>query len=181
MVALSIPNSVLYVFGSLWGPQILEKLIHRLGVLSFAIRTGIAPNLIQIYGGLFQRYSTFQGGILDKHTVIRNSKFSLVIENDDSYVSEKLIDALIGGSIPIYIGGRFKTLGVPECLVVSGLHSASEILEFMDAVTDEEIEKRLSETGKWLRSEEFFRDWFGDNVFGRVASDIGEKFKKSVK
>lgn len=181
MFALRIPNSVLYVFGSLWGPHIFEKLIHRLSVLSFAIRTGVAPNLIQIYGDLFQKYSTFQGRILDKHTVIRNSKFSLVIENDDNYVSEKLIDALVGGSIPIYTGGRFKTLGVPECLVVAGLRSVSEILEFMDAITDEEIEKRLMETAKWLHSEDFFRDWFGDNVFDRVASEIGAKFMKLVK
>ena len=180
MFASEIPNSVLYVFGSLWGSRFLEKLAHRLGVLFFALRTGVAPNLIQIYGRFFQRYSTFQGGVLDKHTVICNSKFSLVIENDESYVSEKLIDALVGGSIPIYFGGRFETFGIPERSVVSGLRSVSEILKFMRAITDEEIELRLSETRKWIRSEEFLQSWFGDNVFGRVASDIGEKFKKLV-
>lgn len=180
-LALNFSSSVLSVFGGLWGARFSEKFVHRAQVFSFATRTKIIPNLAQMYGGIFQKYSTFQGEILDKHIVICDSKFSLVIENDNSYVSEKLIDALLGGSIPIYIGGKCGNLGIPDYSVVTGLNSVPDILEFINGITDEEIEERLTKTYMWLRSEKFLQNWFGDNVFAMVAREISEQFKKLVR
>ena len=179
--AVQLPSSMLHVFGNLWDSKILSKISHRLRVLGFALRTGVAPSLSQLYGNLFQKYPTFCGGILNKHDVIRDSKFSLVIENNDSYVSEKLIDALVGGSIPIYFGGDFKAFGIPERSVVTGLNSVNEIVAFIECVSDQEVEERLSETGRWLESPDFLQTWFGDNVFDSLASDIGNQFRKMVK
>ncbi len=179
--ASQFPSFVLHVFGSLWGLGFLEKIIHRLGVLKFALRTGTVPNFLQLYGNLFKKYPTFRGGISDKHDVIRDSKFSLVIENNDNYVSEKIIDALVGGSIPIYFGGDFRFFGVPERSVVTGLYSVNEILAFIENISDQEVEERLTEARRWLKSQEFMQIWFGDNVFDSLAGVIGEHFRKLVK
>jgi hypothetical protein len=134
-----------------------------------------------LYGNLFQKYPTSRGKIIDKHDVIRNSKFSLVIENNESYVSEKVIDALIGGSIPIYFGGDLQVFGVPSHSVVTGLSSVNEILALIESLSDEEVEERLMQTTRWLNSQEFLQTWFGDNVFDNLANKIAAYFRNLEK
>ena len=75
---------------------------------------------------------------------MQNSKFSLVIENDDNYISEKLIDALLGGSIPIFIGGDFRRVGIPDASVVSNLFTPEEILNYIKSFKEEDISQRLA-------------------------------------
>ena len=179
-MAQKLPKSVLSVFGTLWESSLLKRLSHRLNVLVFAIRTHSRINLVQLYGNLFRKYPNCLGSVNDKHSVIRNSRFSLVIENDNYYVSEKLIDAILGGSIPIYFGGEFLKLGIPESIVVSGLDSANDVLTYINNVPDCEVEKRLSAAYDWLRSDDFLPKWFGDTVFDSLGTKIGINFRKLV-
>lgn len=179
-LALEIPESSLQVFGYLWDSSIHEKIRHRLEVLRFSLRNRAAPNVIEIYGNLFRRYPASKGPIDDKHKIIRDSKFSLVIENDSNYVSEKLIDALLGGSIPIYIGGGFTEFEIPEVSVVSNLRTWEEIESYISNVLDSEIESKLLTTMEWLKSGNFTDLWFGDNVFDRVATVITRDYWKII-
>ena len=55
----------------------------------------------------------------------------IVIENDDNYVSEKLIDAFLGSSVPIYFGGDLEISRIPSHLVFSNFKNSEEILDFI--------------------------------------------------
>lgn len=48
----------------------------------------------------------YRGHAEDKFTTLKDYQFSIVIENQSDYVSEKLIDVLHAGAIPIYIGPK---------------------------------------------------------------------------
>ena len=179
-LASRLPASELSVFGNYWNASFSRKLAHRIAVLKFSIQSKTFPNLIEIYGNLFQSYGSARGTVGNKHDVVQNSKFSLVIENDDNYISEKLIDALLGGSIPIFIGGDFRRVGIPEASVVSNLFTPEDILNYIRSFKEEDISQRLVETRNWISSPAFLNRWQGDKVYYSCGDKIHTYFRNSV-
>ena len=60
------------------------------------------------YGKIIQRISSYRGFSAIKYQTVGNYKYSLTIENtnEDWYISEKIFDALLCGSMPIYHGTK---------------------------------------------------------------------------
>jgi hypothetical protein len=56
-------------------------------------------------------------------------KFALVIENDRSFISEKLFDALFAGCVPIYVGPSLNSLSLPPDLVIEAEPHLESVLE----------------------------------------------------
>ena len=176
-LASSISADTLKIYGNLWNKNLLSKLAHRASVAYSTLKSGNSLNILEIYGGLHRKFPGYVGTVIDKHKIINKSKFSLVIENDDDYVSEKLIDALIGGSIPVYIGGDVTRIGIPPELVQSNLRKKKEILDFIGTFTDEEAIQKLRAIQQWLSSESFLNSWSGDKVFTEIADMIAESLE----
>ena len=93
-IAKELNPGLLSVYGPLWNDPFSAKLRHRIAVGVINLRQGVLPNISGIYGSLFSKYPTSQGIVSDKHIVGRQTKFSLVVENSNTYVSEKLFDDL---------------------------------------------------------------------------------------
>jgi hypothetical protein len=180
-LARTLPSRIFSIYGGLWRASLIERLSHRVRVLYFAIKSRFLPSLFEIYGDLFRTYTSAMGSVEDKHEIIRQSKFSLVIENDNHYVSEKLLDALLGGSIPIYFGGKFDDIGIPNDAVVSGLSNTEDIVNFLERVTESEIQHYLESAQSWLNSPAFYHQWFGDTVFATITDEVADYFGKVVK
>ncbi len=179
-LAQSLPKELLTIYGSLWNFNLPSRIKHRAQVLNFAVRSRIFPNIFEIYGNLFRSYPSIVGTIRDKHEIIRKSQFSLVIENDNNYVSEKLIDSLIGGSIPIYFGGEYQRLGIPSGLAIKDLNSETEIVDYLENISQQEILDFQRKLIEWLQTPSFHQQWAGDNVFATIAVEISEYFRKVV-
>jgi hypothetical protein len=131
-IASSMNSSHLDLFGSMWNLPFHKKLFHRLSVGVYALRTGFFPNIYALYGNFFTRYPTYRGEVLNKHSKLKEYRFSLVIENDSNYISEKLIDCIINGTIPIYIGPKLLSCYLPEDLYIwcdGSLDSLNYIVE----------------------------------------------------
>jgi hypothetical protein len=79
---------------------------------------------IDIYGrapwsgeNKWEHFPNYLGSVDDKMAVMRRYTFALVFENTDhaGYVSEKILDALRAGAIPLYWGGGdFLTQCIPD-------------------------------------------------------------------
>ncbi len=177
-LAHSLPKGLLTIYGDLWNSNLSQRFRHRIGILKFAFHSGVIPNLNQIYGNLFREYPSAIGVVGDKHEIIRKSKFSLVIENDNNYVSEKLIDALIGGSLPIYFGGDYEAVGIPSGLAFTGLNSENDIMNLLHNTSEEEILVFQHKLKEWLHSPSFYEHWAGDHVFVSIADEIAQYFRK---
>lgn len=176
-VAHDLPSNILSIYGGLWGASLNERVIHRISVLISAIKSGTYPHLGEVYGNLLRRYPLAFGKVQNKHDIVRQSKFSLVIENDNHYVSEKLIDALLGGSIPIYFGGDFTKVGIPRSAVVSDLSTATDILNFLNTSRDSDADAYLNAAKKWLTSPSFYSEWSGNSVFAKIGDEIATYFR----
>jgi hypothetical protein len=100
------------VYGGLWNSSLRNRMSHRLAVGLYSIKTGYFPNLIALYGSLFSKYRNYLGELENKHLIIQKYKYSLVIENSSDYCSEKLFDAILNGSILIYIGPKNNQISI---------------------------------------------------------------------
>jgi hypothetical protein len=119
------PNSVLFPFGSCWineeDQKINEKTKEISIIASPASRTVGHKLRHDIIQSNIMELDLFGGGynpIENKITALKDYRFSIIIENEkiDNWFTEKIIDCLMTGTIPIYwgcpnIGNYFDTRG----------------------------------------------------------------------
>ena len=170
----SVENNLM-IFGGLWNDSLVARIHHRLGVGLHALRNGTIPNLKDLYGELHLKYENYMGAPEDKQVVMRESKFALVIENSDTYVSEKLFDALIAGSIPIYFGPDLSKYGISEDNLVIRHHEGLNQLKFqLESMSVDEISLRLNTIQKFVHSTKFTAEWEASTIFSKIAIKISE-------
>jgi hypothetical protein len=180
-LAKTLPISTLSVYGPLWNDSSGIKILHRIAILVWALKQGTFPNLHQIYGNLFTKYSTTKGPILDKHELLRQSKFSLVIENSNQTVTEKIFDSLINGTIPIYVGANLQLANIPADLAFPIKGSEDEIIEIIKNHSKAEIVQKLDAISKYLSSENFFKHWLHSNVYVSIGLEISQYIYRNTK
>jgi hypothetical protein len=180
-LAYSFSKSALNIYGDLWDANFLKKLDHRLRVAIHAIRNRTFPNSFSVYGSFFRRYKNFIGKIENKQSFVKNSKFSLIVENSNDSVSEKLFDALINGSIPIYYGPQLKDVGIPGHLIsLDGTKPTKYLEEKIANMPNDEIANYLKEIKKFLKSQFFLEYWTEENVYKKIIEKIQKFNQKNI-
>lgn len=101
-------------FGMNWSDSPLQRLRRNVRIFAFLLSQGFFPNPIHTIENLFFGRQWDVPEIVDKFEVIGESDFHLVIENSSSYVSEKLLDSMVSGAIPIYMGPDLSEYGIPQ-------------------------------------------------------------------
>ncbi len=171
-IAKQLGTSILQVYGVLWKENLYTKIKHRAGVLKFSLISGHIPSLKNLYGNLFSRYSYTYGQVKNKHEVLGKSKFSIISENSNSYFSEKLFDALIAGTIPLYIGPDLKKSGLPSDVAIQINGKTNQIPKVLREISETEITNILTNGLAFLKSEQFLNFWTEEAVYSRVAEEI---------
>jgi hypothetical protein len=171
---------ILEVFGSMWSLNLLARFKHRLAVVTNSLKRGVIPNFGQILGGMFTAYRSNCGRVSDKHEVLRNSKFSLVVENDAGVITEKLFDSIINGCIPVYFGTRKLPHELEACVIRFDTCDVKEISLNLNGFSPEFIAKKLTSIDAFLNSSFFLDNLSAERVYKRLiqrcesyASDIG--------
>lgn len=171
-IASNFSPDVLKLYGPLWNDPLRVQARHRLGVFAFSLKSHYLPNLLSLIGGLGKRYPCALGSIKDKHSVLRNSQFSLVIENSSENITEKLFDSLINGAIPIYIGPNLETSGIPKGVAIQGLRDFESISDHLQLISEEQVRQHLHAISRFLKSPAFLNVWENGAVFRRIAAEI---------
>jgi hypothetical protein len=171
-LASSIDTEILEVYGSLWNGNFYQKIHHRLAVLVAAIKQGTFPNLLQIHASLFKKYKASKGVIADKHKLLRESKFTLVVENSNFIVTEKIFDAFINGSIPIYVGADLKLFGVPSGLAIESSGNPKVIESIVKNISEGEVKEHLNALQNFVTSEYFLINWPADKVYLKISDRV---------
>jgi hypothetical protein len=171
-IASKNKDNFLQIYGPLWRSSLKVKVLHRLKVLVFNLRSNTPISITEIYGKLFTSYSWAKGEVMNKYSISQNSKFSLVVENSNGYVSEKLFDAILCGSVPIYIGPKLAKVGIPENLAIE-LDSLDKLsVSFLETFDDRSIKKYLQEGRNFLLSDTYSNNWQYSSVFKKIAALI---------
>ena len=112
-----------------------------------------------------------------KQEILRTYKYTLVIENDRTYMSEKLFDALIAGCIPVYVGPSVVDYGIPGDLIIQvepTVTSVSSGIEAAKRIDFTAFQERLQ---SWLSLETTEQNHLGPHVIDRAMSLVYEDYK----
>jgi hypothetical protein len=115
----------------------------------------------------------------DKIDRLSDYKYSLVIENSSDYVSEKIVDALIAGCIPIYIGPPLQEFGFPPTIALACEPNLEAILDSFALLQSDELKcQRILDAGStFMRSKKFKQQFSNSRVLKGLASTIIGKLK----
>lgn len=109
-----------------------------------------APRIVRGLGRLaprlVSRYPSYRGAIVSKRDVLRRYRFTICFENArelDGYVTEKIFDCLLAGSIPVYWGAPDIGSCVPPACFVDYRDFASnaELYEHLASMSEEDCER----------------------------------------
>ena len=104
----------------------------------------------------------------DKISVMQRYKFALVIENELSYMSEKLFDAFFAGCIPIYVGPEVTDYKVPKELVIQCKPTVASLIEGLEIAMKTNFENYQEKLKNWLMSESMKESHDGVRVTNRA-------------
>ena len=123
--------------------------------------------------------SVFQGPCDNKHELLSRYKFTITYENTayPGYVTEKVIDAIVAGSVPVYMGAPDIVEQLPaEAFIDARAFSSPEaITARMEQMTETEAAAMMDAGQKFLRSSqgqrhtyEGFGEWIVSLVSGKA-------------
>ena len=146
------------LFGRGWSEKNSKRLERLFKEVLLAIRFRHVPVLVNSKN-IFLRPLNYLGQSNDKMTTLAEYKVSLVIENSREYMSEKLVDALLAGNVPVYVGADPKRFGIPEELYFSCEPDLGEVMESISQALSVNSEDFRSKVKAWIESDEVKSFW----------------------
>ena len=173
-VVKSVIHEDFKTYGALWDYNLFLRLKNVIALIKFNYQASRRFDFRPLCGALLTRYLGTNGTIRNKHSIIEHSKFSLIVENSNDYVSEKIFDALIGGSIPIYLGPNLIPLGIPGNVYFQAPTDPADLLRFLKDLDRTEIEERVHSIRRFIQSPDFF-EWEANKVYKLIVKDLNSK------
>ena len=99
-------------------------------------------------------------------------KFAIVVENESTYVSEKLLNAIIAGCIPLYVGAELSDYEIPEEVVVIMNNSPKLFRESVVNISESHCKSILAKGQEWISSQEAINRWSVHKGFERLIEII---------
>lgn len=128
----------------------------------------------------YRPFPSYQGEVKSKNTVYENHKFSICYENMDGYeyyITEKIIDSLMAGCVPIYWGASKIAEFIPDDCFIDrkSFSSNDELISYLISINENEYARYQENIMHFLNHQA--NDYFSyQNTFGlvveRVAADL---------
>jgi hypothetical protein len=129
------------------------------------------PNVVEAFFPLVVSPTHYLGPVRNKFEFLAMSDLSVVIENSPDYVSEKLVDTLLAGAVPVYVGPRLADFGIPEGLVVRSQPSADEVIDAVLRTSPKEVKRRRELAREWLATPDF-AERLHSQVYRRLGTRV---------
>ena len=149
--------------------------IPFLGRLNFIISTiyRVFPILPK-----YTIYKSYKGRVSSKRKVLSQYRFAICFENvsEPGYITEKIFDCFMAGSIPIYWGASEVLAGFPEntFIDVCRFDSYEDLYQYLDCMSEQEYQGYLDAIYTFLGSSEIY-SWSAENfastIEGAIAND----------
>ena len=142
------------LMGVNWKMNKTKEIRERIWSTRKEIQAKKMPSLRDAFSDIFYSYPEYRGEVFNKIYTLSNYKYSLIIENEADYISEKLFDAIFAKTVPIYVGpnlDRFDFLSKCIYQCEPDVESIIEVL-FKD---DPEIYSKKKQYIEELSSDKF--------------------------
>ena len=132
------------LYGTNWRMSKQLEVRKRFAALKKEVSAKNPPSFRETFSELFHDYSGYMGRVESKSDAFKQSKFSLVIENDRDIISEKVFDSVLSRTFTFYVGPNLDVLTInrpPVFQLPMKVKDAVEIIE----------ERITQEDSNWLR------------------------------
>jgi len=169
-------NSVIFPFGDCWIPVEEQKVHDKNKLLSLiASEKNYLPGhtlrhlTIKNVGDKMDIYGKCCKFVENKSDALKDYMFSICTENlqIDNWFTEKLIDCLRTGTVPIYWGSS----NIGDYFNVNGFIIVNSIEEIVDVVNNLTEEQYISKL-KYVEENFITAAKYGNNLFDRVDNEI---------
>lgn len=119
------------LLGVNWKMNKIKEFRERVWASRKEIQAKKIPSLREAFSDFFYSYPEYKGEVVDKIYTLSNYKYSLIIENESDYISEKLFDAILAKTVPIYIGPNLERFNFLSKCVYQCEPSVRSIMEIL--------------------------------------------------
>jgi len=138
----------------------------------------------KLFPWLIKKYVTHQGMCGDKIEVLSRYKFALCYENlkgEKGYITEKIFDALIAGTVPIYWGASNIHDYVDQKAFIDRrkFKNNKDLANYLINLKEKEYNEMLRAGQGYLQSEKFKKfspEYFCDNIIKTLKIKNNEKY-----
>jgi hypothetical protein len=159
------------LFGHGWHKSKITRVKIVLAELVICVWGGRRPHLPAVRDW-FSKPTNYLGPTKNKRETLMGYKYSLVIENSREFLTEKLFDSLLAGTIPIYVGPPVDQFQIPQHLVIQVAPNVQAIREGIVAATKVDYQLWLENVNHWLRREETRNSWSSEAVFQKIVETL---------
>jgi hypothetical protein len=164
----------IHVGGKNWTRSVFWQVRRQLESLLFAIFSGSAVDLgsLRLAPKNWSKNITFHGKIPSGFEFMCRYKYALVIENDMSYVSEKLPNAIAAGCIPLFVGPNLAIHGVSDDVAIGANPDVEDILKVLRGVSEAKCIDVLTAGKEWISKPETIENFSHDLGLERIVTTI---------
>jgi hypothetical protein len=104
----------------------------------------------------------------DKSRTLAEYKASLVIENNGGYMSEKLVDCILSGTVPVYVGAPVEKYGIPRNLVIEARANYESISRAAEVALTWDSQDYIDRVKTWISQSGVREQWYVEAVNSRL-------------
>jgi hypothetical protein len=170
--------SSLDLFGMGWDRATFRSVLKMAKECFIAVRGNGRLNFACL-ANLWTKPLNYLGESKDKLETLSKYRYSVVIENCLEYVSEKLIDCILAGTIPVYVGPPTHPFGIPQHLIFSAEPNLESINKALIKAEECNWGAWRAAASDWVFSSSSRATWASRNCNIRLVNDL-EAYIKPV-
>jgi hypothetical protein len=120
------------------------------------------------------------GQVEDTLDFLSSLEFAIVIENEATYVSEKIANAVLAGCVPIYCGPKLGDFMIPENVCIQVPPQPELFAKAISSITEDQKTSVLIAGRNWLKSQEAADLYSYDQAMIRLANLIDSSLSKTT-
>jgi hypothetical protein len=172
-VAANFPDFNVSLAGTSWARGRKYILESNLRSLFLALLSGNFPDL----KGFSRRVKSYPnlklvGPVDDGLDFLSRATFAIVIENEATYVTEKLPNAILAGCVPIYCGPKLENFEIPSGVCIQVDARPRSFVEAIEKVTPEVADAVKKAGQEWLMNPQTAEKYSYDSAMTNLADRI---------
>lgn len=158
------------LFGYGWDRSLLQDLGRLMKELQMAFGNAPQRLVLACFGNLGRRPQGFLGPSGNKLETLSKYRTALVIENSAEFMSEKLLDSIFAGTIPIYIGPPLEAFRIPRDLVVTAAPNLEGIQQAITRANEMDYHDWKRRAKAWLNQPGVKDSWDRESQIAIILS-----------
>jgi hypothetical protein len=152
-------NLKMDLFGPDWDMRFSKEFRMRLYATRQFLKCGKIPRWRDCFSLFRFQPNRYFGKTENKIMTLNEYSVSVVIENDEDALSEKLFDCLQSGVVPIFVGPTLKSFPFLESTVIRSSTNSSEVIDLLNNLSESELSSKRDAIIRLHDNPQILEDW----------------------